>query len=82
MKEIIDLLNKMKPGIDFENTQNLLESGILDSLEVVTLITEISEYFNIEIEPDDVDPDNFESAETIWNMVKKIISRKNYGEIF
>lgn len=72
MEQLFELLEEVKPDIDFKKETNLVDEGILDSLEIVALIVSIEEKFGITINPDDIDPDNFQSVEAMWGMIKKI----------
>lgn len=72
MEQLLKLLKEIKKDIDFENATDLVDEGILDSLEIVTIITSIEAVFGVEIDPDDIDPDNFQSAEAMWEMIQKI----------
>lgn len=71
MEQLLELLKAVKSDIDFEKETDLVDEGLLDSLEIVTIIDSIEETFGIEINPDDIDPDNFQSAETMWKMIEK-----------
>lgn len=70
MEQLLELLKAVKSDIDFEKETDLVDEGLLDSLEIVTIIDSIEETFGIEINPDDIDPDNFQSAETMWKMIE------------
>lgn len=67
MEDIIKILNEVKPGVDFENEKNLIEEEILDSFDIVNLVSKLDEEFDIEITPADLVPENFSSAESIKN---------------
>lgn len=69
MTELLKILDSIKEGIDFEHAVNLVDDGILDSIEIVTIICEIEEQFGIEIAPDEIEPENFQSARAIWEMI-------------
>lgn len=72
MEHLLELLKEIKSDIDFEKKTDLVDEGLLDSLEIVTIIASIEEKFGIEIDPEDIDPDNFQSAEAMWDMIQKI----------
>ena len=74
MDELLKLLHEIQPNVDFENESDLLESGLLDSFSVVMIIDAICQHYNIELSADDIDPDNFQSIQTIWDMVEKYTS--------
>lgn len=71
MDELLKLLHEIQPNVDFENESDLLDSGLLDSFSVVMIIDAIGQHYNIELSADDIDPDNFQSIQTIWDMVEK-----------
>lgn len=73
MNELLDILQKINPSIDFAHEENLVESGQLDSLDIVSIIDAVQDHFKIELDGQDIDPDNFISATTIWNMVERYI---------
>ena len=49
MEELLEILEDLHPEIDFETTENLITDGILDSLDIVTLVSEISDHFDIAV---------------------------------
>ncbi len=72
MEDIIKILNEVKPGVDFENEKNLIEEEILDSFDIVNLVSKLDEEFDIEITPADLVPENFSSAESIKKLVDRL----------
>lgn len=72
MEELIKILENVKPGVDFEKEKNLIEEEVLDSFDIVNLVTRINDEFDVEITPADLIPSNFESAETIYNLILKL----------
>ena len=72
MELLLELLKEIKGDIDFEKETDLVDEGLLDSLEIVTIIASIEEKFGIEIDPDEIDPDNFQSAKEMWEMIKRL----------
>lgn len=72
MEKVIEILNSIKEGIDYKKETSLVTSGSLDSFDIVTLVAKLNDEFDIEIEVSDIIPDNFESAEAIYNMVKRL----------
>ena len=72
MEELLEIMQDMKPGVDFTAENDLIEDGIFDSLDIVTLVTEICDKYDIEITPLDVIPENFKSAETIYKLITRL----------
>ncbi|HID0729127.1 TPA: acyl carrier protein [Campylobacter jejuni] len=60
-----------------ENTDYLIENGILDSLGIINLIEEIESFYDINIDFDYITQENFRNFQSIKNMIEKIINEKN-----
>lgn len=73
MNEIIEILSGLHPDIDFETTGNLVDNKILDSFDIVSLIAEINDNFDVAISAEEITPENFNSAESIWNLVERLM---------
>lgn len=72
MEKLLKILNSIKPNVDFKTEQNLIESGILTSFDIIRLVAELNNEFDIEITPLYILPENFKSAETILKLVEKL----------
>lgn len=72
MKELINILEELKPGINYETTENLIDGRYLDSLTILSLISEIEDEFDVEIPAVEIIPNNFNSAEKIYNLIQKL----------
>ena len=72
MEELLDLLKGVRADVDFENETELIDDGILDSFDVVAIISEIEDRFGVQIRINELDPENFNSAESIWNLIQKL----------
>ena len=59
-------------SIDYENEKALIDDRLLESFGVITLVSELEDAFDIDIEASEMTPDNFNSAESIYNMVKRL----------
>ena len=70
-QNIIKILTELRPEFDFSQSVNFIEEGMLDSFDVVTLVTTLDETFGISIDGIDVLPENFSSVERIENLLKK-----------
>ena len=68
---IVDILNGIRSEFDFSEGQNFIENGMLDSFDIVTLVTELDEEFKISIDGTDIVPDNFSSVEAILKLLTK-----------
>ena len=69
MEELLKLLNELHDDVDFETEEALVDDGIIDSLDIVTLVTEINDRFDVSIPPEEIIPDNFNSARALWDLI-------------
>lgn len=72
MDKIIGLLKELHPEIDVEGNVTLIDQGILDSLDIVTIISELSDMFDVTIPPQEIVKENFNSAEALFAMVTRL----------
>lgn len=72
MEQLLKLLKSVRPDVDFENETELIDDGILDSFDVVSIISEIDDQFGVQIRITELDPENFNSAEAIWNLIQEL----------
>ena len=73
MDEILERLDGLGLDADFENCTTLVDDGILESLDIVTIIAELSDAFDITIPARDIVPENFNSAEAMLSMVNRLL---------
>jgi len=72
MEELLEILYDLDPDIDYENVTNLIDGKLLDSFSIVSLVSEISDVFDIEISPKYLVPENFNSVAAMLAMIEKI----------
>ena len=72
MEQLLEILKEMHPEVDFDEELDLIEEGVLDSLDIVTLITEINSTFDVSIPAKDVIPENFCSVRAIWELIERL----------
>ena len=70
MEKLMEILMEIDDSIDYENEKALIDDRLLDSFGVITLVSELED--DIDIEASEMTPDNFNSAESIYNMVKRL----------
>ena len=69
-KQIIEILSEICPGIDFETETALIDDGLIDSLDIVAVVTELMGAFDVELGVDDLTPENFNSVEAIEELIE------------
>lgn len=72
MEQLIELLEELHPEIDYETEEGLVDNGILDSLDIVTLITDINDAFDVSIPAEEILPENFNSAKALWDLIERL----------
>ena len=72
MEKLMNILKEIDDSIDYEKEKALIDGRILDSFGVITLVSELEDAYGIEIEASEMTPDNFNSAEAIYNMVIRL----------
>lgn len=72
MEELLEILSEIKPGVDFEKESNLVDDGILDSLDIISIISEVQEEYDVKISPEDIVPENFNSAVAMKKLIDEL----------
>ena len=72
MDKLMQILSEMRPDVDFENETALIDNGVLDSFDIISLVSELNDAFSISISPADLDPDNFNSAANMWKLIESL----------
>lgn len=72
MEEFYAILEEIRPDIDFKVETELVDEGLLDSFDIVSIVSELNDYFDIAIRVTELSPENFNSAEAIYNMCIKL----------
>ncbi|MCR5527506.1 MAG: acyl carrier protein [Lachnospiraceae bacterium] len=72
MDELLEILSDVRSDVDFESEESLIDDEILDSFDIISIVSEINDHFEIEINVNDLLPENFNSAEAIWELIQKL----------
>ena len=73
MERIIELLQEIKEDIDYENEKNLIDDELLDSFDILQLISALDDEFDVSIPAAMIVPENFNSVEALWEMVQELM---------
>lgn len=71
-ERILQILQKVRRDVDFEAMTNLIDDGILDSFDIISVVSELNDEFEIEITADELEPENFNTLEAIVLLVKSM----------
>lgn len=73
METVLEILKGLHPEVDFENCDSLVDDKILDSFDIVLLISDLNDEFDITIPAEEIIPENFNSARAIYAMVERLM---------
>lgn len=72
MDELMEILEELRPDVQFEKEKALIDGHVLESFDIVSLVGELCDAFDIEISPAELVPENFNSAEAMWKMIERL----------
>ena len=72
MEKLLEILENIKPGVDYENVKTLIDDHYLDSLSILSLIAEIEDEFDVIVPTIEIIPENFNSVEAMMNLITKL----------
>lgn len=72
MDELKQILEEIRPDIDFEKETSLIDDGVLDSFDIISIVGELNMTYDIEINVEDLLPENFNSMGAIYELVCKL----------
>jgi D-alanine--poly(phosphoribitol) ligase subunit 2 len=72
METLLEILNDIDDTVDWENETALIDDRILDSFGVISLISELEDQFEVEIDASEIVPENFNSADAMWKMIQRL----------
>ena len=71
MKEkVVEILSDIRPDVDFETETQLIANGVLESFDILSIVAELSDEFDVTIRPKDLVPENFNSVDAMVEMLK------------
>ena len=76
MERILEILKSIRSDIDFEKETKLIDDGILDSFDIVSIVAELCEEYDVTITIDQLEPENFNSAAAMLDLVNSILDEE------
>ena len=70
-EQIIEILTEICPGVDFEQETALIDDGLIDSLDIVAVVTDLMDTFDVHLGVDDLTPENFNSVDAICQLIER-----------
>jgi acyl carrier protein len=71
MEKLLEILREIRPEIDFEHETALIDDGLLDSFDIVAIVVDIINEFDVELNVEDLLPENFNSAAALWELITR-----------
>lgn len=71
-EKILEILNDINPDIDYMSETELIDGGILDSFDIVSLVNDLKSTFDVNITVVDLIPENFNSVQAMVNLITKL----------
>ena len=71
MEKLLGELSQIRDDVDFENEKNLVDDGLIDSLDLTQIIAALDDAFDVRISAGEIEPENFNSAEAMLALVHK-----------
>lgn len=75
-EKIVSIINQINPDLNVEEGTNFIKDGYLDSMEIMEIVVEIEDAFAIEIAPENIVPEYFESVDTLLKLVEETLQNK------
>lgn len=72
MKKLLEILSELHPEIDFETATGLIDKKILTSFDIVNLVGELMDEYDVEINAEHLVPENFNSAQAIYELITRL----------
>ncbi len=73
MEALLNILEELHPEVDFTTCTTLIDDGILDSFDIVTLVAEIDAEMDVQIPAEALIPENFNSAQAIDALIQSLM---------
>ena len=72
MEALLEILKELHPEVDVETCDTLIDDKILDSFDIVTIISEINTEYDVAIPAEEIIPENFNSAEALYDLIERL----------
>lgn len=72
MEKVLEILTDVRPDVDFMNETRLIDDGIIDSFDIIAIVSELNDEFDVQIPIDELEPENFNTVEAIHELIIKL----------
>lgn len=70
--ELMEILTEIRPDVDFENETSLIDDGVLDSMDIVSLVGELDDAFDVTVGVENLLPENFNSVDAMVKLIERL----------
>ncbi len=71
MEALMEILEELRPDVDFANEKSLVTGGVLDSFDIISLVSQLNDEFDMTIKPANLAPEKFNSADAMLSLSQK-----------
>lgn len=71
-EQVLEVLESVKSDVDYENETEMIDGGILDSFDIIGIVSELNDAFDIDISFDEIEPENFNTLDAIVSLVESL----------
>lgn len=75
MEELIRIMSEIRPDLDFTQEEMLIDDDVLDSFDIIAIVSEVNDFYKIELNVNDLSPENFNSASALYELIRKMTGR-------
>lgn len=72
MEALLEILTGLHPEVDFETCHTLVDDSIIDSFDIVTIVSEINDAYDVVIPAEEIIPDNFNSVRALYELILRL----------
>ncbi len=72
MEQLLEILREIQPNVDYDHCDTLIDGHFLDSLDILALVAEVEEVFDVIIPTVEIVPENFNSAARLWDLIQRL----------
>ncbi len=72
MEQLLEVLEEIRPDVDFANEKALIDDGVLDSFDIIQVVMTLNETYDIEINVEELEPENFNTVEAMMALIEKL----------
>ena len=72
MEKLLKIMSEIRPDLDFEKEDRLIDDDVLDSFDIIAIVSEVNFEFDIELNVNDLKPENFNSAAALYDLIVKV----------